>query len=870
MLLEALAYDPRRPPTSVLTFLAGLDDLCVRFIINLPGDSLESVERICFQVEEAQWFYEDFIRPLDPNLPSLSLRSFCLRIFTHCPLLSGFAVDGLHMQAFEEFLTYKKRIPVRGAIMLNEAMDAAVLVKGWKKGANWSFPRGKINKDEDDLICAIREVYEETGFDLDAAGLVPEKEAVKHIEVNMREQQMRLYVFKNVPMDTYFEPRTRKEISKIQWWRLSELPAFKKKNQSSNPETTTNANKFYMVAPFLVPLRKWVIEQKKLDAKKRTSNQYLSAGMSHDEFLTEEDRGEESGTQAPYEVSAPESARHEEANEALGRLLKIQPPTQGLQSEALGAASLSQTSNSGQALLALLKSNPTNKPAGINPPPQSHIGQIETPRSVPNPPYQQQPHPPTFPEMPPAPHFPHVQDIPFSYQVPNFHRPNYQEQMMQNRPQMQQDHMMQNHPQMQQSRPFQNPNSHQSQHLIHPQPLPPHVQRAVFTGGAIHSPTIPHSVQHESFQPNNLATSMGGMMNAQFPNMHVPQAQQLQRESPPKLTGHSLALLNAFKGGDKAFNGHEAHGPALAPFVQGPSGKQVQPHPQELPAEHLQPQQAPISHLNTHSIPNHLSPRQPPSATQKSTLLSMFKSPVAQVTTPAKVPNATALPISSTPSAVELSAVEPLSTSTIIPEQTPNAKQNTKVPELNAEVNLPFGAMSILSRPAEKQENKPRSEQVPHKHQNQGSAKKASASFAGKGKTVPPVNKVFQPQILKRPQPGSSKEPTLPVLPSPKIANVAPLPTVDSQAPASPAVHKQTLLSLFGKSTQAAPLSPNNSAAERVPQVNNTIETPSRSRVGSIASGEAAPRRGSQTPISSADNRFLLSYLDAIVGGNKR
>jgi len=34
------------------------------------------------------------------------------------------------------------------------------------------FPRGKINKDEKDLDCAIREVYEETGFDIKEAGLV--------------------------------------------------------------------------------------------------------------------------------------------------------------------------------------------------------------------------------------------------------------------------------------------------------------------------------------------------------------------------------------------------------------------------------------------------------------------------------------------------------------------------------------------------------------------------------------------------------------------------------------------------------------------------------------------------------------------------
>ncbi len=142
----------------------------------------------------------------------MSLRNFCLRIFQHCPLLSDFSTYH-HSTAFSEFLAYKTRVPVRGAIMLNEAMDEVVLVKGWKKGANWSFPRGKINKDERDLDCAVREVYEETGFDLREAGLVGEEPQMKYIEVTMREQHMRLYVFRGVPMDTHFEPRTRKEIS---------------------------------------------------------------------------------------------------------------------------------------------------------------------------------------------------------------------------------------------------------------------------------------------------------------------------------------------------------------------------------------------------------------------------------------------------------------------------------------------------------------------------------------------------------------------------------------------------------------------------------------------------------------------------------
>jgi mRNA-decapping enzyme subunit 2 len=246
--------------------IQGLDDLCVRFIINLPQEELASPGRICFQIEEAQWFYEDFIRPLDSRMPSMHLRKFCSLIFQHCPLLAQHShyADA----AYEEFLAYKTRVPVRGAIMLNHDMDSVVLVKGWKKGAKWSFPRGKINKDEKDLDCAIREVYEETGFDIQEAGLVPEdEENAKYIEMSLREQHMRLYVFRSVPMDTHFEPRTRKEISKISWYKLADLPTLKKEKQQINPngEDALKGSNFYMVAPFIRQLKNWIKEQKRLD-----------------------------------------------------------------------------------------------------------------------------------------------------------------------------------------------------------------------------------------------------------------------------------------------------------------------------------------------------------------------------------------------------------------------------------------------------------------------------------------------------------------------------------------------------------------------------------------------------------------------------
>ncbi|KAG8530421.1 uncharacterized protein KY384_004923 [Bacidia gigantensis] len=281
-----------------------LDDLCVRFVINLPVEELESPERICFQIEEAQWHYEDFIRPLDPDLPSLNLRAFTKKMFAHCPLLCDWTEDQQD-EAFKAFLEYKQTVPVRGAIMLNDTMDDVLMVKGWKKGASWSFPRGKLNQNELDLTCAIREVQEETGYNLKMAGLIGEEEDMKSIEVEIRGQDLKMYVFRGVPMDTHFEPQTRKEISKIEWHKLSGLPTLKKQKQqqaqqpsqkSQGEDLAKNANKYYMVAPFLGSLKRWITQQKKQD-KVVQASQAKTVKHTHDTsvespFHEQEDMGE--------------------------------------------------------------------------------------------------------------------------------------------------------------------------------------------------------------------------------------------------------------------------------------------------------------------------------------------------------------------------------------------------------------------------------------------------------------------------------------------------------------------------------------------------------------------------------------------------
>ncbi|KAF9453828.1 DCP2-domain-containing protein [Macrolepiota fuliginosa MF-IS2] len=213
-----------------------MEDLSSRFILNLPDEELASLERICFQVEQAHWFYEDFIREQNPTFPSLPLKKFSAMLFHACPLLHQWSSD--HENAFSLFMQYKTRVPVCGAIMLNDNWDKCVLVKGWKSSSGWGFPKGKINEDEPKHVCAIREVLEETGYNL-AGKLKPEDV----IELSIKEQRISLFVVPGVEEDFPFQTKTRKEISRIEWFRLSDLPTWKRNKQVPG--------KFYLISPFI-------------------------------------------------------------------------------------------------------------------------------------------------------------------------------------------------------------------------------------------------------------------------------------------------------------------------------------------------------------------------------------------------------------------------------------------------------------------------------------------------------------------------------------------------------------------------------------------------------------------------------------------
>ncbi|CDZ97533.1 dcp2-domain-containing protein [Phaffia rhodozyma] len=233
-----------------------LEDLSTRFILNLPPSELSSIPRICFQVEQAFWFYEDFNRELNPSLPSYTLKRFSEIFFKVCPLLSEWSDEHEHM--FLEFMRYKMRVPVCGAILINETWDKCLLVKGWK-GNTWSFPKGKINQEEPKHICAAREVLEETGYD--CTRLLNKD---NFLETNIQGQRVTLFIVPGVSQDYQFKTLTRKEIGAIQWFKLKHLPGWKRKNMPSGSSISSKVGnfKFYMILPFVQFLQQFIKQNK--------------------------------------------------------------------------------------------------------------------------------------------------------------------------------------------------------------------------------------------------------------------------------------------------------------------------------------------------------------------------------------------------------------------------------------------------------------------------------------------------------------------------------------------------------------------------------------------------------------------------------
>lgn len=254
-----------------------LDEVHTRFVLNLPDSELQRADRILFQIEQAWWFYEDFLVDAHNNknvagpkngaeeeedhggvvssqsmLPTFEFKKFAQQLFEYSPLLdpSQFATMWSH------FTAYKKKIGTYGCILLSRDNKKVVLVQLWNSKTH-TFPAGKINQCESAGEAAARETYEETGFDVYCRQGVTAEWKVSHPDRITWSQQLdetaalsfqeesgkrrTCFVVSGVPDNFPFQAVARKEISGIAWHPLDNIP---------RPS--------FAVVPFLSQLKRWI------------------------------------------------------------------------------------------------------------------------------------------------------------------------------------------------------------------------------------------------------------------------------------------------------------------------------------------------------------------------------------------------------------------------------------------------------------------------------------------------------------------------------------------------------------------------------------------------------------------------------------
>lgn len=179
--------------------------------INFDLNNNKNIIKNMYILEESHWQYQDVLMKKE-NLVRVSFPDF-IKIF--CPQLRNEQVAFL----LKEFNKHKKKVPVSGAIILNCDRTKILLVKN-RKSNIWSYPKGKREQNENEIDCVVREVYEETNYN------------IEHVEIKNRikVRQGTFYIIENVSEDITFVPWNTYEIDEIKWHRIENISESKNYN----------------------------------------------------------------------------------------------------------------------------------------------------------------------------------------------------------------------------------------------------------------------------------------------------------------------------------------------------------------------------------------------------------------------------------------------------------------------------------------------------------------------------------------------------------------------------------------------------------------------------------------------------------------
>ncbi|EQB59836.1 mrna decapping enzyme 2 [Vairimorpha apis BRL 01] len=112
-----------------------LDEISVRFLVQIDESDFQNVERLFFILEEAHWFYIDNYRE-----KNICFIDFCNLIVNH----NSLQIDV--NKGFKIFRNYKKGIKVFGCIIFDRSMENVLVVQE-KRVGSYSFPKEEIGYD---------------------------------------------------------------------------------------------------------------------------------------------------------------------------------------------------------------------------------------------------------------------------------------------------------------------------------------------------------------------------------------------------------------------------------------------------------------------------------------------------------------------------------------------------------------------------------------------------------------------------------------------------------------------------------------------------------------------------------------------------
>lgn len=330
--------NPLKGQASEISDRTFIEDAGVRYFINVPDEDISTPARLMFVLEEAFWFYFDYLCAFSQTKNYASnFKKFLVLVVKYCPQITYFAKASQENSktdknkgwterdiddALTQFREYKSTIPVRGCCILNEQLDSILLVQD-ATSKTWSFPRGKIGKDEDDVKCAIRECYEETGLDL-SNHIRPDK----YMNTNMQGKQIRIYFCTDVAMNVVekFKPMSTFEIKDMKWFSVKSL----KKLHGTKSKRHT-----FLVNALIFKISKFVneesVEKKFVEAEKDLKRILrISSSADPNEFINKYQCPENSGSNILNMLkkkSSSDSSKNSQVELNGGKSSSISPPT---------------------------------------------------------------------------------------------------------------------------------------------------------------------------------------------------------------------------------------------------------------------------------------------------------------------------------------------------------------------------------------------------------------------------------------------------------------------------------------------------------------------------------------------------------------